>query len=174
MILSLQGIFTLMPVAYFQFYSPPLSPHDLRNYRGPPAVNHWPTPESPMDSALEMEPGSSSTPNSTGGRRRLWPGSYMDSPGPYPMYCLAHQVQRKDWTFVTFRKCFWIFFELMCMDCFWNGPFFPFPCNFVCSILMMQSQKINTGRSLFGILTCTCKHPHTIDSWLNAREFISA
>lgn len=40
MILSLQGIFTLMPVAYFQFYSPPLSPHDLRNYRGPPAVNH--------------------------------------------------------------------------------------------------------------------------------------
>lgn len=173
--IELQGIFTLMPVAYFQFYSPPLSPHDLRNYRGPPAVNHWPTLESPMDSALEMEPDSSLTPNSTGGRRRLWPGSYMDSPGPYPMYCLAHQVQRKDWTFVTFRKCLLNFF-------FWadvHGLFlkcsiFPFPCNFVCSILMMQSQKINTGRSLFGILTCTCKHPHTIDSWLNARELISA
>lgn len=114
MILSLQGIFTLMPVAYFQFYSPPLSPHDLRNYRGPPAVYHWPTPGSPMDSAWEMGPGSSSTPNSTGGRRRLWPRSYMDSPGPYPMYCLVHQVQRKDWTFVTFRKCLLNFFLSWC------------------------------------------------------------
>lgn len=130
MILGLRGIFTLMSVTYFQFYSPPLSPHDLRNYRGPPAVDHWPTPGSLMDSAWEMEPCSSSTPNSTQGRRRPWPGSYMDSPGRYLMYCLVHQVlgMGKYWTLLRLDSAYWIFSLSSCaLTVFEMIHFFHFP-----------------------------------------------
>lgn len=121
MILGLRGIFTLMPVTYFQFYSPPLSPQNLHNYRGPPAVDHWPTQGSPMDSAWEMEPCSSSTPNSTRGRRRPWPGSYMDSPAPYLTYCLVHQVIGKDRTLLHLESVYWFFLaDVHCLSMKWS------------------------------------------------------